>query len=119
TEYATSLMEQQRFTQAARELEKLRKDGARDYDVLLLYGASLGQIGRFDEAVQSLREAIAISPWKLPAHHILGRILLLQQKPEDALAELERAESLEPESAGIQLDLGAAYEAAKKPEKAE
>jgi tetratricopeptide (TPR) repeat protein len=119
TEYATSLMEQQRFTQAARELEKLRKDGAREYDVLLLYGASLGQIGRFDEAVKSLREAIAIGPWKLPAHHILGRILLLQQKPEDALAELERAESLEPESAGIHLDLGAAYDGAKKPEKAE
>ena len=118
-EYASSLMEQQRFTQAARELERLRKDGARDYDVLLLHGASLGQIGRFDEAVKSLREAIAIAPGKLPAHHILGRILLLQQKPEEAAAELERAAALEPESAGIHLDLGAAYESAKKPEKAE
>lgn len=119
SEYASSLMDQQRFTQAAREFERLRKDGARDYDVALLYGASLGQIGRFDEAVKSLREAIAIAPGKLPAHHILGRILLLQQKPEEAATELERAAALEPESAGIQLDLGTAYEAAKKPDKAE
>ncbi len=119
TEYAASLMEQQRFTQAARELERIWKDGARDYEVVLFLGASLGQIGRFDEAVRRLREAIAIAPEKLPAHHILGRILLLQQKPEEAVVELERAAALQPDSAGIQLDLGSAYEAAKKPDKAE
>jgi tetratricopeptide (TPR) repeat protein len=119
TAYAASLMEQQRFTQAARELERIWKDGARDYEVVLFLGASLGQIGRFDEAVRRLREAIAIAPEKLPAHHILGRILLLQQKPEEAIVELERAAALQPDSAGIQLDLGSAYEAAKRPDKAE
>ncbi len=119
TEYASTLMEQQHFTQAAREFEKLRREGARDYDLALLLGASLGQIGRFDEAVNALREAIGIAPWKLPAHHILGRILLLQQKPEEAVPELERAEELQPDSAGIQLDLGSAYEAVRKRDKAE
>ncbi len=119
TQYAGSLMEQQRFTQAARELERIWKDGARDYEVVLFLGASLGQIGRFDEAVMRLREAIAIAPEKLPAHVILGRILLLQQKPEGAVVELERAAALQPDSAGIQLDLGSAYEADKQLDKAE
>ncbi len=119
TEYAASLMEQQRYTQAARELERVWKDGARDYQVLLSLGASLGQIGRFEESVKRLREAIAAAPERLPAHHILGRILLLEQKPEEAVAELERAAALQPDSAGIQLDLGSACEGAKKLDKAE
>jgi Flp pilus assembly protein TadD len=119
TEYASSLMEQQRFTQAARELERIWREGTRDYEVVLFLGASLGQIGRFDEAVKRLREAIAIAPEKLPAHHILGRILLLRQRPEEAAAELERAAVLQPDSAGIQLDLGSAHEAAKRLDKAE
>jgi tetratricopeptide (TPR) repeat protein len=119
TEYASSLMEQQRFLQAAREFEKIWKEGAPDYEVVLFLGASLGQIGRFEDAVKRLREAIAIAPEKLPAHHILGRILLLQQKPEEAAAELERAAALQRDSAGIQLDLGRANEAARRPDKAE
>src|SRR5262249_6394345 len=53
------------------------------------------------------------------AHHILGRTLLLQQKPREAAAELERAGELQPDSAGVQLDLGRAREAAGEPEKAE
>lgn len=118
-EYAEGLMEQERFPQAARELEKLWQAGSRSYEIALALGASLGQIGRFDDAVNFLRSAIAIAPERLPAHHVLGRILLLQQKPEEAVGELERAAALEPGSAGVALDLGRAYEAARKPEKAE
>lgn len=114
SEYAASLMEQERFARAAQELEKVWRAGVRDYETALSLGASLGQIGRFEEGVRRLRDAIAIAPDKLPAHHIAGRILLLQQKPEEAVAELERAAALRPDSAGVRLDLGRAYESAKK-----
>ena len=118
-EYAEKLMERGRFAQAASQMERAWKDGARGYDVDCALGAAFGETGRLEEGVTRLREAIGIDPEKLLAHHTLGRLLLLQQKPEEAAREFERIAAAQPGSAVVQLELGRAYETAKMLDKAE
>jgi tetratricopeptide (TPR) repeat protein len=117
--YASSLVEQARYSQAAKQWEIVWKSGSRDYDTACSYAAALGASGRVDDAVRILRTAVQIDSQKLLAHHTLGRLLLVQQKPADAAAELELCARLQPGSAGIALELGRAYEAMEKLEKAE
>jgi tetratricopeptide (TPR) repeat protein len=121
-EYGLALTNQGRFVsrkRAAEELKKAWEGGEHEYEVALFLGASLGQMGDFDEAVRWLRQAIAIDPEKVTAHISLGQVLLLQQKPPEAVSEFERAAVLKPDSAQTQLDLGSAYEAAKDLDSAE
>ena len=117
-EYGINLIDQGRFQQAARELTRAWNDGERRSEVAFSLGAALGEAGRFEEAVKWLRQAMAIDP-NLAPHHSLGRLLLFEQKPEEAAVELERAAALQPDSAGTRLDLGSAYEAAAALDKAE
>ena len=117
--YAQSLVDQARYSQAAQQLEQMRKLGARDYDTTCSLASALGASGRLDEAIHLLREAIALDPEKLLAHHTLGRLLLVQQQPAEAAVEFERCAAMQPGSAGIQLELGRAYEALEKLDKAE
>ena len=60
-----------------------------------------------------------MSPDQLTAHHTLGRLLFLDQKPTEAAAALSRAAELEPGSAAIRLELGRAEEAAGMVDRAE
>ncbi|HEX7254239.1 MAG TPA: tetratricopeptide repeat protein, partial [Thermoanaerobaculia bacterium] len=117
--YAASLVEQARYSQAAKQWEVVWNGGSRDYETACSYAAALGASGRVDEAVRVLRAAVQIDSQKLLAHHTLGRLLLVQQKPAEAAAELEICARLQPGSAGIALELGRAYEAQEKTEKAE
>jgi protein O-GlcNAc transferase len=121
-EYGLSLTRQGRFVsrkRAAEELKKAWEGGEHEYEVAFFLGATLGQMGNFDEAVRWLRQAIAIDPEKVAAHISLGQVLLLQQKPQEAVSEFERAAVLKPDSAQTLLDLGSAYEAAHHLDSAE
>jgi tetratricopeptide (TPR) repeat protein len=104
---------------AVQELKRAWEEGEHEHDVAFSLGASLGQMGSFDEGVKWLREAITLDPTDLAARIDLGRLLLLQRKPQQAAAEFERATALHPDSAETQFELGGAYEAAKNLAKAE
>ena len=55
--------------------------------------------GREGEGERVLREAIAREPRAAGAHHALGLVLVRQKRMADALAELDAAARLEPDSA--------------------
>jgi predicted CXXCH cytochrome family protein len=55
--------------------------------------------GRDAEGERVLREALRRDTRSAPAHHALGLLLVRQQRPPEAVAELEAAARLAPESA--------------------
>jgi tetratricopeptide (TPR) repeat protein len=109
--YGMNLAEQGRYVQAAEQLDAARRAGFDGADVLFYLGSVLWETGRLDEAALRLREAIAKDPGKGPARHRLGRLLIFQGKPADAVAELSRASELQPDAVDVLLDFGRALEA--------
>jgi protein O-mannosyl-transferase len=69
-------------------------------------GNALAGVARLDEAVAQYRRSLALAP-SAAVHHALGMVLLAQDKPADAIAELKRAASLDPGNAEIRDDLAA------------
>jgi TolB-like protein/DNA-binding winged helix-turn-helix (wHTH) protein/Tfp pilus assembly protein PilF len=65
-------------------LDPLRADSFLDLGYLLYVA------GRYDEAQTKLREALDLSPQAPFAHFTLSLILILKEKPNDALAEIEK-----------------------------
>src|SRR5262249_4868747 len=76
----------------------------------LAYG--LWMEGQLDPALAAARQALANDPEEASAHWYAGRLLLLTNgNLQDAKDHLERALQLNPEEAGIRLDLLMAYRA--------
>jgi len=68
--------------------------------------------GQFEPALAAARQALANDPEQASAHWYTGRLLLLTNgNPQEARNHLERAVQLDPEEAGIRLDLLLAYRA--------
>jgi tetratricopeptide (TPR) repeat protein len=65
-------------------------------------------VGRFDEAEVWLAQAEQGAPKAGAANFRIGRLLLLHQKPEAALAHFERARQLAPGQADIEYAMGQA-----------
>jgi tetratricopeptide (TPR) repeat protein len=66
-------------------------------------GWSYGYMGRFAEAERAIRRVLEISPTFAGAHHDLGVILLMERRPEEALAEMQKETPLNGRSAGLVL----------------
>lgn len=71
-------------------------------------GRSLLAEGRLLPAEQAAREAVEAAPGSAAAHQLLGRVLRRRNQGAGALAELERAYTLDPSLPGIDRDLGIA-----------
>jgi DNA-binding SARP family transcriptional activator len=61
------------------------------------------------EAVAALRTSIAANASFAPAHSELGRLLLKRDDVDGAIAELERATTLDPEATAALYNLAQAY----------
>lgn len=88
------------FAAAERELRRVvdieDSPAARD-----LLGFVLARQGKLDEAESQFRRSVAIDPGFAPAHQNLGRLLLQQGRPEEALEHLREAARRGP----VDLDL--------------
>src|SRR5438445_4437211 len=62
-----------------------------------------------DDAIQSLREAVRLSPENVPLRQHLADTLLGLGRPEDAEAEYRRALSLSPDSSRLKVGLAQAF----------
>jgi tetratricopeptide (TPR) repeat protein len=71
-------------------------------------GRSLLADGRLWPAEQAAREAVAADPDSASAHQLLGRVLRRRNQGAAAVAELERAHTLDPSLLDIDRDLGIA-----------
>lgn len=94
------------------------------YAEFLLDLAEAGDRSVEPRAGEHLQACLKLEPSNPEAHYYLGRLLLQQEKYEDAVAELKVAENLSPQGATIHYALGRAYqklgrleEAAKENEK--
>ncbi len=117
--YGLRLFESGNYEKATRVLDRAQRDAAPDYDLLFCLGAARLEKGDFSGAEKSLRHAIENDAGPASAHHLLGRLLSLTQRSEEAVAELGRAAQAEPDSADIALDLAQALAAAGRPIEAE
>ena len=81
--------------QRARELDPLNIDG------LVNDGFFLFLARHYDEAIQTLRSALAVQPDIARAHWFLGYNLIAKGQPEQAIPELERAVVLSDRSPAV------------------
>src|SRR4030095_10680718 len=107
-----------RRDEAIAEIKKAKElEGPLSLSVNTDIGEIYSWAGRYDEADRYLQDVLRIEPNYAIAHNILGINLLKQNRIRDAIAELERARTLE--SAPLVLSvLGYAYAVSGNPAKA-
>jgi len=74
---------------------------------------------KYDEALASLKEALALDPKNVEALYYSGLVLMAQQKTEQAVEVLEKARALAPRDQSILFLLGVAYFALERYDQAE
>lgn len=81
-------------------------------------GLAFARLGRFDEAVKTLRVAARIDPSDCSAALALGNALIDSGRPAEAVRELRRATSGGPDSAEAHIRLSVALDRAGRPAQA-
>ena len=66
-------------------------------------GVAYGEMGRAEEAMQSLRQAVRMDPTSASLHYNLGRAFEVGDRPSDALESYRRALDLDPSSSRARL----------------
>jgi tetratricopeptide (TPR) repeat protein len=82
------------------------------------YGNALADLGKIDEALIHLTEAVKIKPSFSKAHNNLGNALARQGRDEEAIFHLTRALQLEPDFPMAHNNLGNLFEKQRKVEEA-
>ena len=88
-------------------------------DALVRKGLTLFGMGRTDEALDCLHEAVRRRPADFKAVYNRGRVRLLLGQAEEALSDLDRATSLRPDHATAHRLLGNALQALGREDEAE
>ncbi len=101
------------------------KAGHRDYQMLSLLGTVLIHAGatpgqpEFAEAREALEASVSTHPAYSTSQIALGKLLLMEGRPKDAVAHLEIGLLLEPQNPAVYTSLARAYRQLGKPEKAQ
>lgn len=80
----TKNINEQRYAEALKKADEALKLKPGDAVTLNARGAALTELGRYEEAVQSLNAAVAAAPDSFPPQYNLGEALALQKKYGDA-----------------------------------
>ena len=96
----TQLVQQGKLTQARRIAAELCATDPSDLQALQMFGGINEMLGRFQDAEKCARRMIQLlQPYLANAHGGLGRALLGQQRPTEAVESFREALKLEPASA--------------------
>ncbi len=117
--YGTALLALSEFDQAAAQMQAEMPISPRS-ELPLVRLASISL--RSHDAASSAnwaRRALALAPLSLEGHYLLGRASLESGDLPTAVAELQQAGRMSPDSPEIHFNLAKAYTRAKMPEKAE
>ena len=78
----------------------------------------LGLYGMTSNVLPAVNEAVRLSPFDPEGHYMRARVLQNAGQISAALAELERATTLQPRNFGLWMELGGSYDLAGKPDEA-
>jgi protein O-GlcNAc transferase len=92
---ANVLMASNKHSEAAKAYDDANRL-APDSSALINQGVSLQRAGKFSEAAETYRMAIAIDPTRYEAHHNLAGCLQDMTHPSDAIAHYARATEINP-----------------------
>jgi tetratricopeptide (TPR) repeat protein len=88
------------------------------YGSLHNYGLTLAAVGKIEEAIQTIRRAMALKPKIADAYYSLGNALMSAKKPEEAVLEFQKALERDPELIMARANLGNALIALNRPQEA-
>lgn len=90
------------------------RDEPKNAEYRAFLGGAYIEVGRFEEAVPHLEEALRLDPKNADALSDLGTTLMLTGKLDQAITTLRRAASLSPKNESIQFNLGNAFKQANR-----
>jgi len=88
---------------------ELLADGPQNIQLLSFAAIASRSLGWLDNALEFINRAVTVAPSQPSLHCLLGDILLLQKRPEDALTVLFKAQHLGGESAQLNFNIGSSY----------
>jgi len=106
------------FAAAVRQLQRAVSVNPSHAAAHFVLGTTLPAIGRLDEAIEELRQAIALDPLSAHTSRWLGRFLLYSGDYAGAIAQSLRTLELDADYFQAYLDIGAAHLALGDPEQA-
>jgi predicted Zn-dependent protease len=104
--------------EAIAEFEKERAHNPLNGNVYDRLGDAYSRAGNYQQALQSLQRAVLLEPNTTAPFILLGKVLLKQQAPANAMQYLEHAESMDPSNYMTHSLLGQAYRALGRSEDA-
>ncbi len=117
--YGRALAQQDRAVDAAAALEAARRLGSTEAATFALLASSYERANKPEAARAVLADGVAARPDDASLQHDLGRLLLADGRPEEALPHLQKAAGAPRATAGAELDLGRALEALGRADEAE
>jgi len=88
---------------------ELLADDPQNIQLLSFAAIASRSLGWLDNALEFINRAVTVAPSQPSLHCLLGDILLLQKRPEDALTELFKAQHLGGESAQLNFNIGSSH----------
>ena len=113
----TAYMSKRDYLNAVKELERALQMNPDLPSVNAAYGRALLNTGDREKATQAFRRELEINPNNFDANLQLGNLYRLEQRHDDALVYLKRAEAAQPTNPAVRHGLAAAYLALNEPEK--
>ena len=120
-----ALMDRGEYDAAVKRFQEAVRIDPKCEDAQCGLGVTLAKLGRFDEAVPCLEEALKLWPDSPGFKSNLGRaltsradMLARRGNVDGAINDLERATELEPNKAATHFNLGLAFEIKEQPDKA-
>jgi arylsulfatase A-like enzyme/thioredoxin-like negative regulator of GroEL len=118
-EFGLALFETGKWTEAALQFEAAVEKAPRWADAQFSLASVYARTDRVPEAIEHLDICLGLDPNHYRANLLRGRILSLQRKPQEALANLEKAATVQPDSREAHLFLADAYAQLGRPIDAE
>jgi tetratricopeptide (TPR) repeat protein len=106
---AHALELQKDFRQAALAFQHLLQDHPEAIAAWLDLGRCYAELGQSSEAESALRHFVELQDNSASAHALLGKILLREEKIQEARREFARAQDIDPLSAEARLGIAASY----------
>ena len=94
---------------ALQHCHELLAEDPRHLQALSFAALASRSLGWLDVAFDFINRAMVVAPNQPAIHSLMGDILLLQKRPEDALTELLKAQHLGDSSAQLHFNIGSTY----------